>query len=231
MDKTRSLFRLDASKNVFTPLKAFRPSSIQVKEKHIEEWIAKNPELLFSYPEEVMIIAQEVSGELMADLLAVDSQGSLIIIEIKRDSSDRNTIGQILDYAALLNSWSDKNFNKRWQDFSESKGRDLFEAFKEFIDISNFDRHDFLKQKRLFILASSEDESVKRIISWLRDTHHVPIDFVPFQFYQDDQHSEQLILEIEKIEVQQRPGKDDGPWQGDWFFNTRTYAVDAFDNK
>lgn len=75
---------MDASKNEFTPLKAFRPSSIQIKEKHIEEWIAKNPDLLFSYPEEVMIIAQEVSGEFMADLLAVDSQGSLIIIEIKK---------------------------------------------------------------------------------------------------------------------------------------------------
>jgi len=220
LDKTRSLFRLDASKNIFTPLKAFRSSSIQVKEKHIEEWIAKNPDLLFSYPEEVMIIAQEVSGELMADLLAVDSQGSLIIIEIKRDSSDRNTIGQILDYAAILSKWSDENFNSRWQDFPESKGRDLFEAFSDFIGISDFDRKDFLKRKRLFILASSEDESIKRIISWLRDTYKVPIDFVPFQFYQDYQNSDQLILEIEKIEIQQRSGIGNETWQGDWFFNT-----------
>lgn len=218
MDKPRTIFRVDPLNSTFTALKACTSTIINVKEKHIEEWMAKNPSLLFSNPDAVMVIAQEVSGELMADLLAVDSQGNLIIIEIKRNSSDRNTIGQILDYAARLDLWKYDDFNIRWQDYKKSSDNDLFEAFKEFIDVPDFDKHDFLKEKRLFILASSEDESMMRIITWLKGTYSVPIDFVPFQFYQGFQDTELILLDIEKIEIEPLPSS--GGWHGDWYFNT-----------
>jgi RecB family endonuclease NucS len=42
----------------------------------------------------------------MADLLALDTSGNLIIIEIKRDWSNHKTIGQLLEYAAKFKDFT-----------------------------------------------------------------------------------------------------------------------------
>ena len=207
----------------FTPFVPRNASSLSINEKHIENWMATEPKLLFSNPDAIMILAQEISGEVMADLLAVDSQGNLIIIEIKREGSDRNTVGQILDYAALLASWKYEDFNDRWKKYKPNAG-DLFEEFKIFSENPDFRDDEFLEQRRLFILASSVDESMKRIIRWLSELYNVPIDYVPFQFYENN---DQVFLQISKIDIQ--PIIPKGDWSGDWFFNTNeTYGKGAY---
>ena len=110
-----SLYRVSVKSGEFSPLEPCSAHELKVKEKQIEAWLARSPELLFSEEEAVLIIAQELAGEPQADLLAVDSQGNLIIIEIKRHWSDRNTVGQLLDYAARLSEWDCEAFNKRWK--------------------------------------------------------------------------------------------------------------------
>jgi len=210
-----ALFTVDPSKKTSAPLSVRSASDLRLKEKDIEKWMAENPSLLFTSPEAVLIIGQERGGEPMADLLAVDSQGTLIVIEAKRGSSDRSTVGQLLDYAAKLSQSSYDDFNKRWQR-RDAKGRDLFEAFKEFADNPRFEKEHFLKSRRFFILASAGDESMKRIITWLHGEYNVPIGFVPFQLYQQ---GKQHLLQIEQIDVDpvELPPAE---WLGDWLFNT-----------
>ena len=224
MKGIRSVFSVDLAKKIFDPLSPLSARDLKLKEKSIENWIAQNPRLLFTNPEAVLVISQELAGEPMADLLAADSQGALIVIEVKREWSDRSTVGQLLDYAAALSNWTYDDFNRRWQRNIEAKRRDLFEAFKEFAENPEFEKDEFLKSRRFFILASAGDESMKRIIGWLRDNYDVPIDFVPFQFYkQGTQH----FLEIEKIDVD--PIEPKRGWEGDWFFNTNeTNYPDAY---
>ena len=218
------------AKEKFEPLTPVAAEFLNVNEKQIESWMAIDKELLFTDKNAVMIIAQEVSGELMADILAVDSQGNLIIIEVKRHSSDRNTIGQILDYAARLSKWTPEDFNRRWKQYRKSliipTKEDLFEEFKDFVENDQFNEEEFLENRRLYILASSADENMKRIITWLRNTYNVPIDFVPFQFYSN---SDEIFLELQKIEIE--PISVKGEWGGDWFFNTNeTHSKGAYRN-
>ena len=117
MDKITSLYRIKLEEGEFDELLPCDAASVSLKEKKIEEWVALKPELLFSEPGAVMIMAQEMSGEPQADLLAVDSQGTLIVIEIKRHWSDRSTVGQLLDYAAHLSEWDYEAFNQRWKKY------------------------------------------------------------------------------------------------------------------
>ncbi|MBW6518164.1 MAG: hypothetical protein K0A89_06650 [ANME-2 cluster archaeon] len=224
MQDNYSIYNVDLNTSHFTPFALRNASSLKINEKNIENWMATEPKLLFSNPDSVMIIAQEISGEVMADLLAVDSQGNLIIIEIKRDWSDRNTVGQILDYAALLASWEYEDFNDRWKKYKGVNAGDLFEEFKNFSENPDFRDDEFLEQRRLFILASSVDESMKRIIKWLSELYNVPIDYVPFQFYENNG---QVFLQISKIDIQ--PIAPKWGWSGDWFFNTNeTYGKGAY---
>lgn len=219
MKRERKIFSVDLPKRNIEPLSRRSPRDLQLSEKDVENWMAKNPRLLFRNPEAVLLIGQELAGEPMADLLAVDRQGVLIVIEVKRGSADRSTIGQLLDYAAALSNWTPSDFNERWQRNPNAKGRGLFEAFKEFARNPDFAKEDFLKSRRFFVLASEGDESMKRIIRWLHDKYNVPIDFVPFQFFG---RGKRLVLEIEQIDVDLVEGPE---WHGDWFFNTNERYV------
>lgn len=219
----KSIVLIDLAKKKINELSPRSARDLMVTEKTIEDLMARNPGLVFTRPEAVLVIGQEVAGEPMADLLAADSQGTLIVIEAKRGSSDRNTVGQLLDYAAKLSNWDYGAFSKLWQRNPASKNRDLFDAFKEFSYNSAFPKEDFLKDRRFFILASTGDDDMKRIIEWLQK-YKVPIDFVPFQFYaQGKQH----FLEIEKIDVD--AVKAVRGWKGDWLFNTNErYAPGSY---
>src|SRR4249920_3801399 len=81
------------------------PSSIGLLESDIERWLADAPSLLLPN-EQLLVIARSVAGQSMADILALDAFGRLVIIEIKRDWSDRATVGQLLEYAARLRTVS-----------------------------------------------------------------------------------------------------------------------------
>ena len=69
-------------------------SELGVKEKVIEGWIADRPQQLLP-GEDVLVFGQSVAGQGMADILALDSLGDLVVVEIKRDWSDRATVAQL----------------------------------------------------------------------------------------------------------------------------------------
>lgn len=215
MEENSALYRVTLETGKFEELLPCGAWELAVKEKKIEAWLAQEPALLFSDKGAVKIIAREMAGEPQADLLAVDSQGNLFITEIKRDWSDRNTVGQILDYAARLSEWDYEAFNQRWKKYEGSEAGDLFEEFKKFVENPAFKKEDFLKEKRLYILAAETDESLKRIIEWLRSTYSVPIDYVPYSFFRQ---GDNVFLQIRKIVVEPMPYQ--ATWAGDWFFNT-----------
>ena len=208
------IYRVDLDAGEFEALAAVSAAELMVKEKRIEQWVAAQPELLFSEKDAVMVIAQELSGEPLADLLAVDSQGTLIVVEIKRHGSDRSTVGQLLDYAAGLSEWKYEAFNHRWKAYKPDGG-ELIEAFREFLGIQEFPEADFLARRRYVILACDADASLKRIVGWLRDKYQVPVDFAPFTLLR---RGDDVFLQITKIDVE--PLLYQPTWAGDWFFNT-----------
>jgi hypothetical protein len=207
----------------FTLISEVTAHSIKVKEKHFEEWVAKNPKLLFTDENAVLVIAQEVSGEPMADILALDSEGNLIIIEAKRDWSDRNTIGQVLDYAAHLREWDYDEFNARAKKYFKNN-IELIDRFREFVDNPDFPKDELCKKQRLFIVAPESDSSLFKVIDWLNQ-YQVPIDYIPFKIMQAKEGD--YLLQIRQIDVEPLPQK--WGWEGDWFFNTNeTYGKGAY---
>jgi len=92
------LYSIESRNGKFVVTKRFlekSASELRVEEKTIEDWIANNPQLLFP-KEQVLVFGQSILGQSMADVVALDSLGSLIIVEIKRDWSDRSTVAQLL---------------------------------------------------------------------------------------------------------------------------------------
>lgn len=206
----------------FTECEEVTPSSVNILEKDIEDWFVNNTKLIFSDKKSVFVLAQELKGESLADILALDSQGNLLVIEIKRDWSDRATVGQLLDYASNLSKWSYEEFNTRYRKYT-GESKELIDEFRSFVENPEFEKSDLFAKQRLFVVAPYYDEPLIRIIRWLKE-YDLPIDYVPFRIYRKDGG---LLLKIEQITIE--PIEQRWGWNGDWFFNTNeTYGSGAY---
>jgi hypothetical protein len=203
------------------------PSDLGLLEKNLEDWVAKYPELLFG-AERVLVIGQSISGQRMADILALDGDGSLVVVEMKRDWSDRSTVGQLLEYAARVAEWKYDDLERMARKHWKKPGASLLERFRELADDQSAEQADLPKGQRICILAPDSDQELRRIVGWLK-RFGVPVDFVPFALYASSS-GEDVLIEIEplpKIPVEAAPAP--AVWQGDWFFNTNeTNAPGAY---
>lgn len=72
---------------------------------HIEEWVRSNPEIL---GEDLLVLTSEfdrfVNSADRLDILALDRNGNLVVIELKRDSAAGYADLQALRYAAMVSS-------------------------------------------------------------------------------------------------------------------------------
>lgn len=104
MSTAPQLFRVDPDTKVSVKAIEVDFSHLGLEERRdIQEWIAANPGIL---GDDLLIIAKEFSDfdrtNERLDLLAVDRDGKLVIIELKRDHSGANAHWQAIKYASYL---------------------------------------------------------------------------------------------------------------------------------
>ena len=105
------LFRVERSSLELQAVREVDFSDLGVQERtDIQEWVAENPRVL---GEDLLIISKEFSGfdrtRERPDLLAVDSAGRLVVVELKRDDSGTDVHWQAIKYASYLYEASAEN--------------------------------------------------------------------------------------------------------------------------
>ena len=98
------LFRVDPQSRESERIEEVDFSRLGLKERRdIQEWVAANPDIL---GEDLLVIGKEFSGfdrtDERLDLLAVDPDGKLVVIELKRDDTGANAHWQAIKYASYL---------------------------------------------------------------------------------------------------------------------------------
>ena len=103
MSTQSRLFRVDPSQKDPSPVSEVDFAELGLRERDIQELILANPEML---GEDLLIIAEEFSDfdrtNERLDMLAVDPDGKLVIIELKRDHSGADVHWQAIKYASYL---------------------------------------------------------------------------------------------------------------------------------
>lgn len=199
-----------------------KPSPLQpgrlASEQLLEEMIVKEPRILSS--EWMLIGRQETTSHGgRIDLLAIAPDGSLVLIELKRDKTPRDIIAQALDYASWVENLTADRLAQIYQRFSG--GGKLDEAFRAHF---RFDLdEDTLNQSHQVILVAAElDDSTERIINYL-NARDIAINVVFFQVFE---HGSQQLLSrawlIDPRETQSNvsaTSKSSGekePWNGEY---------------
>lgn len=174
---------LQNKKLIEIPITAF--ATLNLKERFdIQEWISGTPKIL---GEELLIIAKELvlpSGKRL-DLMAIDKQGSLVVIELKRDDSGSDVEWQAIKYASYCSSFTQGDLFKTYAEYLSSNDDDAQVKIEEFIDTELEE----LNQKQRIILVSKEFNSeVISAVLWLRD-FEVDITCVRLTPHRDDKEN------------------------------------------
>ncbi|CAN7492304.1 DUF4268 domain-containing protein [Aminobacter sp. LjRoot7] len=195
------MFQIDRARNEIVPLDVRTFSELGFKERaNLQEWIAKYPEAL---GEELLIIQKEFAGfsdtNERLDLLALDKQGSLVIIENKLDDAGRDVTWQALKYASYCASLSRENIRSIYQEYlSRSSGVESAEdKLCEFFDVGEFQELSLNKgvTQRIILVAARFRKEVTSTVLWLMNFN------VRLQCFKTTPYTlnDQLFLAVEQI--------------------------------
>jgi hypothetical protein len=188
-------------------------------EQRLEQMIVSDVRILSS---EWMLIGRQESTGMggRIDLLAIAPDGSLVLIELKRDRTPREIVAQALDYASWVEGLTAERIAQIYQRFSG--GGTLDAAFRERFGTELVE--DALNESHQIVLVASElDSSSERIIQYLSD-RDIAINALFFQVFR---HGDDLLLSrawlIDPGETQvnaANTGRQSGshePWNGEFY--------------
>ncbi len=147
-------------------------------EQKLEEMIVRDPRILSS--EWLMIGRQEITSHGgRIDLLAIAPDGSLVLIELKRDRTPREIIAQALDYASWVEQLTPDKIAQIYQRFSN--GGNLGEAFRQRFG-TELDEETLNQSHQIIIVAAELDGATERILGYL-NARDIAINAVFFQVF------------------------------------------------
>ncbi len=148
-------------------------------EEHLEDWLEHDVTMLSA---DLVVIGRQVNN---IDLLAVDNEGRLVVIELKRDRVPREAIAQAIDYASLISAWpaakviqiSEDYFSKAdWLDFESLDDAFLARFGKNLEDVG------LNGSQRIILVGARMEAGVERMTEWLSQ-NGVDINIALFTFH------------------------------------------------
>lgn len=201
------LFRIDKNRLVES-----RRKSLDSEEK-IEKWVADDLSLIGV---DGFVIGRQVETDhgKRIDLLAMDEEGNLIVVELKRDRSPRDIVAQALDYASWVCRLTTNEVHKL---ALEKMDRPLTDIYREKFDQSLPETLNAAHQ--MIVVASEVDEATRRIIEYLSEEHGVGINASFFNVFESDGHEWLTTAHLlDQEEVKDRSVKKTRPpWSGFYY--------------
>lgn len=194
------------------------PAAVLPAERDLEAMIVATPDILS--PDWMMIGRQcETGASGRIDLLALAPDGTLILIELKRDKTPREVVAQALDYATWVAALKAEDITQIFARFQP--GRSLDEAFKARFGQA-LDQETLNQSHQIVIVAASLDAASERIVAYLNQ-RDIAINVLCFQVF--DTGAGLLLSRawlLDPVETQVAAATAGGgtvsePWNGEYY--------------
>jgi predicted transport protein len=179
------MYSIEKDNKTIIPLIECDFSSIQVKERQdIEEWVEKEPNIL---GEGLLIIQKEFAGfddtKERLDLLAIDENGYLVIIELKRDDSGKDVNWQAIKYAAYCSTLTNDDIFEIYSQYSQYSKIEATTSISRFLDVE-VDSLELNQKQRIILVSKQYRKEVLATVMWLLD-NNIDVKCVEIQPYKD----------------------------------------------
>ena len=170
-----------------SPIKSTLADNNRKETEHLESWIKTKPEILGT---DILIIGEQVftkSGPL--DFLAIDNNGNIVVVELKRDKLARVALAQAIDYASDLSTWDIDKLSEICMSYT---GNSLEEHIAENFEDIEIDDLTINQTQRLLLVGFSIEESLIRMIEWLSSNFDLSVNEIILNYVKTSDGTELL---------------------------------------
>ncbi len=157
------------------------------------------------------------------DLLAIDSAGNLILLELKRNQTPREVIAQVLEYGAWVVKQKADDMAQIYARYLEryhpKGGKPSFDqAFRDRFELRDVPE-DLNQSHELVVVASNFDATSERIVAYLAEEHDVAINAIFFRVFKDsgkEYLARVWLRDPSEVEIDAET-KRPGAWNGEYY--------------
>lgn len=165
----------------------------------IQEWIYNQPDIL---GEDLLIIGKEIlpgdvlgrKTQIRLDLLALDRDGNLVVVELKRDDSGADVYWQAIKYAAHCSTFSFDQIVDLFEKSEKITRKEAEDRICEFVNLEDLENSINLKQRIILVAREFHSDALSSIF-WLRD-RSIDIRCLRLRPYIDDSNEFYIIFDI-----------------------------------
>jgi len=163
------LFKIDPSEKKANAVSEIDFAEAGFREtRDIQEWIADNPTIL---GEDLLIIAKEFSGfdktNERADLVAVDRDGKIGVIELKRDDTGADVHWQAIKYASYFQNTKADGIVRMLGEFKKISEPEAIAELQLFLDDDDLERVN--NDQRIILASHRFAPEVTSVVIWLNE--------------------------------------------------------------
>jgi hypothetical protein len=169
---------------------------VEYTESVLEDWLENNPDSIVE-DGKLLIIGRQVTTNLggFIDLLAVDRQGDVAIIELKRDRTPRDTLAQAFEYASFAEQLDYEQLEDIFGTYLNDESTNLAQYHREFFELETDEAAVFNKDQRLVIVGLNITPEIRQTSTYLRHKG-IRATCVEFSFFVSDEGSRLLSSDI-----------------------------------
>jgi hypothetical protein len=187
-------------------------------ESQLETYIEADPTML---GDPLLLIGRQVPTGFggFIDLLGIDAEGTLHVLELKRDRTPREVVAQVVDYGSSVSSLTHQDVLDVYAAYKPNSAFE--EAFAE--KFGQSPPEELNEAQALTIIATGVDTTTERIVRYLSEGFDVPLNVVFFGYFEDGDRAylaRSWLVEKEATSVPGTPkkSKTKEPWNGqDWY--------------
>lgn len=183
------MFIVEATKA--TKVERVSLTALDLQERaHLQEWILANPEVIG--PGAVVVTSEFDRWQTAAgapvqdrlDILALDADGRLVVVELKRDAAPHTIHMQAINYAAMVSRLTPEDIADLYASWSSKTGTAMDRASAlTLLETQQLLSVEGIRSPRIVLVASDFPASVTASVVWLNE-QRVDISLIRFRAYQ-----------------------------------------------
>lgn len=169
---------------------------VEHREAILEDWLENNPDDIVENGK-LLIIGRQVTTNLgsFIDLLAIDRQGDVVVVELKRDRTPRATLAQALEYASFVEKLGYEQLEDILRTYTGDEAVNLVQYHKEYFSLASDEAIVFNHDQRIVIVGQTVTPEIRQTSAFLRKKG-IRVTCLEFTFFKTDDGQRLLSTDI-----------------------------------
>lgn len=169
---------------------------VEHREAILENWLERNPHSIIE-DGNLLIIGRQVTTNVgsFIDLLAVDKQGDVVVVELKRDRTPRDTLAQALEYASFAERLDYEQLEDIFCTYIDDESANLAQYHRDYFELMTDEAAVFNKDQRIVIVGQRITPEIRQTSTFLRKKS-VRVTCVEFTFFETEERLRLLSSDI-----------------------------------